>query len=207
MESRLEIVTPNVAVIINIKEEEEEDCSLTNTEQDFVTIDSSVKMEPTSVMTGSAIVEVEEGQTVSVSRLDESSDGDIAGAWKGRLVSRLQLSHGVIHLVTWKEHIYVISAEISKLKPVWRGHDCLNTFLKYKFVNFQTETIVAAEEEELWQELVMAEVGGLLDRKGKLVSTLSLYRFVDLMEILEILNIDLNMLDVETVKVALQSVV
>ena len=28
------------------------------------------------------------------------------------------------------------------------------------------------------------EVGGLLDRKGKLVSTLSLYRFVDLMEIL-----------------------
>ena len=141
------------------------------------------------------------------SRMDESSDGDITGAWKGRLVSRLQLSHGVIHLVTWKEHIYVISAEISKLKPVWRGHDCLNTFLKYKFVNFQTETIVAAEEEELWQELVMAEVGGLLDRKGKLVSTLSLYRFVDLMEILEILNIDLNMLDVETVKVALQSVV
>ena len=51
MESRLEIVTPNVAVIINIKEEEEEECSLTNTEQDFVTIDSSVKMEPTSVMT------------------------------------------------------------------------------------------------------------------------------------------------------------
>ena len=63
---------------------------------------------------------------------------------------------------------------------------------------------MAAEEEEFWQELVMAEVGGLLDRKGKLVSTLSLYRFVDLMEILEILNIDLNMLDVETVKVALQ---
>jgi len=27
---------------------------------------------------------------------------------------------------------------------------------------------VAAEEEEFWQELVMAEVGGLLDRKGKL---------------------------------------
>ena len=43
---------------------------------------------------------------------------------------------------------------------------------------------MAAEEEEFWQELVMAEVGGLLDRKGKLVSTLSLYRFVDLMEIL-----------------------
>ena len=64
---------------------------------------------------------------------------------------------------------------------------------------------MAAEEEEFWQELVMAEVGGLLDRKGKLVSTLSLYRFVDLMEILEILNIDLNMLDVETVKVALEN--
>ena len=43
---------------------------------------------------------------------------------------------------------------------------------------------MAAEEEEFWQELVMAEVGGLLDRKGKLVSILSLYRFVDLMEIL-----------------------
>ena len=44
---------------------------------------------------------------------------------------------------------------------------------------------MAAEEEEFWQELVMAEVGGgLLDRKGNLVSTLSLYRFVDLMEIL-----------------------
>ena len=37
----------------------------------------SVKMEPTSVTIGPAIVEVEEGQTVSVSRMDESSDGDI----------------------------------------------------------------------------------------------------------------------------------
>ena len=69
------------------------------------------------------------------------------------------------------------------------------------------ETIVAAEEEELWQELVMAEVGGLLDRNGKLVPSLSLYRFVDLMKILEILNVDLDMLDMETMNVALESLV
>ena len=66
---------------------------------------------------------------------------------------------------------------------------------------------MAAEEEELWQELVMAEVGGLLDRNGKLVPSLSLYRFVDLMKILEILNVDLDMLDMETMNVALESLV
>ena len=59
---------------------------------------------------------------------------------------------------------------------------------------------MAAEEEEFWQELVMAEVGGLLDRKGKLVSTLSLYRFGDFMEILKMLNVDLDMLDVKTME-------
>ena len=59
---------------------------------------------------------------------------------------------------------------------------------------------MAAEEEELWQELVMAEVGGLLDRKGKLVSTLSLYRFGDFMEILKMLHVDLDMLDVKTME-------
>ena len=184
VESRLEIVPPNVAVFSTIKKEEEE-CRLPNPEQTAISMDNSVKREQIPVMTTVPdIGKVKERQIVSDSRMKKSRDGDITKAWKGTFVSRLKLSHDLIHLVTWKEHIYVISAEISKLKPVWRGHDCLNTFLKYKFVNFQTETIVAAEEEELWQELVMAEVGGLLDRKGKLVSTLSLYRFVDLMEIL-----------------------
>ena len=79
---------------------------------------------------------------------------------------------------------------------------------KNEFIYFYlSETIVAAEEEELWQELVMAEVGGLLDRNGKLVPSLSLYRFVDLMKILEILNVDLDMLDMETMNVALESLV
>ena len=112
------------------------------------------------VMTVPDNVEVKEGQVVYDSKMEESSDGDIAGGWKGRFVSRLHLSHGVIHLLTWKKLIWVISAEICNLKPMWRGHDCLNTFLKYKPVNFQMETLVAAEEEETWQELVMAEVGG-----------------------------------------------
>ena len=152
------------------------------------------------VMTVPDNVDVKEGQVVYDSKMEESSDGDIAGAWKGRFVSRLHLSHGVIHLLTWKKLIWVISAEISNLKPMWRGHDCLNTFLKYKPVNFQMETLVAAEEEETWQELVMAEVGGLLDRKGKLVSTLSLYRFGDFMEILKMLHVDLDMLDVKTME-------
>ena len=59
---------------------------------------------------------------------------------------------------------------------------------------------MAAEEEEFWQELVMAEVGGLLDRKGKLVSTLSLYRFGDDIKILKLLHVDLDMLDVKTME-------
>ena len=59
---------------------------------------------------------------------------------------------------------------------------------------------MAAEEEEFWQELVMAEVGGLLDRKGKLVSTLSLYRFGDFIDILKMLEVDLGMLNEETIE-------
>ena len=65
---------------------------------------------------------------------------------------------------------------------------------------------MAAEEEELWQELVMEQVGGLLDRAGKGVWQLSLYRFVDLMEILETLNVELDTADKETLKIAIQSV-
>ena len=82
---------------------------------------------------------------------------------------------------------------------MWSGYDCLNILLKYKSINFQMETLVAAEEEEIWQELVMEDVGGLVDRKGKLVSTLSLYRFGDFFDILKMLKVDLDMLNEETI--------
>ena len=40
----------------------------------------------------------------------------------------------------------------------------------------------------------MEGVGGLVDRNGKSVSTLSLYRFEDFFDILDILQVDLGML-------------
>ena len=56
------------------------------------------------------------------------------------------------------------------------------------------ETLDARDEKEIWQELVMEGVGGLVDRNGKSVSTLSLYRFEDFFDILDILQVDLGML-------------
>ena len=141
------------------------------------------------------IVEMKEGRVLYDSKMKESSYGDSAGAGKGKFVSRLHVSHGVIHLVTWKKIRWVISMEISKLIPEWlSGYDCLNIVLKYKSVNFQMETLDARDEKEIWQELVMEGVGGLVDRNGKSVSTLSLYRFEDFFDILDILQVDLGML-------------
>ena len=54
----------------------------------------------------------------------------------------------------------LLSQLLSNIVDLWHKNEFIYFYL--------SETIVAAEEEEFWQELVMAEVGGLLDRKGKL---------------------------------------
>jgi hypothetical protein len=107
-------------------------------------------------------------------------------------VHRLQLSLGALHPVAWRGEAWVASAEVSGLHPKWRGYDLLASVLARRNVSFEVESLVAAEEVELWVELEAAGVGGLVGRDGAPVARLAMYRMADLPAILAALHLPLD---------------
>ena len=122
------------------------------------------------------------------------------------LVTRIQLSTSVLHLITWKDETWVISNEVSRLQLAWRGYDLVATVLaKRSNTVFKVENLTARKEELLWRKLVSAEVGGLVGRGDDPVDQLSMYRLADLLDILDTLHIELGDLDMEMVRSAVQT--
>ena len=82
----------------------------------------------------------------------------------------------------------------------WRGYDLLASVLARRGAVFDTQVLVAVEEEELWGELVEQEVEGLVNRRGEAVEQLEMYRFVDLVNILATINVTLESTDLAAIK-------
>ena len=109
------------------------------------------------------------------------------------LVRRLELSSCLLHLVSWKSDTWVTSAEVSLLHGSWKGYDLLERVLEKKAgASFPREQIVEGKQEEVWKGLVEGGVGGLVDRNGQPKEHVSLYRLVDLVDILAILKVELR---------------
>lgn len=115
-------------------------------------------------------------------------------------VRRLLLSSGTVHLVTWRGGTWLTSAAVAALHGGWRGYDLLASVLARRGAVFDSQVLVAVEEEELWGELVEQEVEGLVNRRGEAVEQLEMYRFVDLVNILATINVSLESTDLAAIK-------
>ena len=118
---------------------------------------------------------------------------EVEGQSEQPLVRRLELSSCLLHLVSWKSDTWVTSAEVSLLHGSWKGYDLLERVLGKKTGDsFPRERIVEGKQEEVWEGLVEAGVGGLVDRNGQPKEHVSLYRLGDLLDILAILKVELR---------------
>ena len=115
-------------------------------------------------------------------------------------VRRLLLSSGTVHLVTWHGGTWVTSATVAALHGGWRGYDLLASVLGRRGAVFDTQQLVAVEEEELWGDLVEQEVEGLVNRRGEAVEQLDMYRFVDLVNILATINVTFESTDLAAIQ-------
>ena len=93
---------------------------------------------------------------------------EVEGQSEQPLVRRLELSSCLLHLVSWKSDTWVTSAEVSLLQGSWKGYNLLEWVLGRRAgASFHMERLVEAEDEEVWEGLVEAGVGGLVDRNGQ----------------------------------------
>jgi len=113
-------------------------------------------------------------------------------ASKDTRVSAVTLPTGdLLHVIKWKGHSWVTSAEISSLVPQWRGYDLLNIMLaRLKLAHkFECVKLHACKEEGLFQLMIVEEVSGLHNKSGKLMQSVFLFKLSDLMNLLHIFNV------------------
>jgi len=104
-------------------------------------------------------------------------------------VGKVLLSSGYLRTVSLEAETWLTSAEVSQFQTSWRGYDLVGPSLSRKeSKEFTTRRLVREEESDLWKEMKEAGVGGIFSRGGEEVSEITLYRLVDLMEILEVVG-------------------
>ena len=116
----------------------------------------------------------------------------VAGEQRQPVVGSVRVSGLSLHPVTWRGQRWLSSAEVSLLNPAWRGWDLLERTLAKRGLSFLTGLLEESKEEQLWEDMVEAGVGGLVGRDGRPVEQLVMFRVEDLEEILVSLGLSLE---------------
>lgn len=92
------------------------------------------------------------------------------------IVKKIYFSHDVVlHVIYIEDCRYVTSAEISALIPKWRKKDVLEQMLELKKFSVPRKVFTQEEHHNLFQELILEEVGGLTTPNGNLVKRIVVY--------------------------------
>jgi len=124
---------------------------------------------------------------------------DCEGMLEASVVTTMNLSTGAaLHVIKWRGDSWVTSGEISSLVAEWRGYDMLAIMLTKKKLSqkFESVEVSASSEEILFQQMIVAEVGGMLNKSGELLNSIMMYKMTHLKMLLKLFNVE-NICEIE----------
>lgn len=105
------------------------------------------------------------------------------------IVCALSLPNGnTLHTINIENCRYVISAEISSLFPRWKNKDVLEQMLELKKIIIPKLVFTQEKDQNLFQELILAEVKGLTTVEESLVKRVVLYPLEYIPEMLRLFH-------------------